>query len=110
MVLVSLLVLTACTRMPIDRVADSRQPVAAVSSAKADRVAAASLNIPMAFTDRATGQSSQITVTSEYISANGRPCRRFLERSGTSAVASKGLSCQDSIQGWQEIPLATFAY
>ncbi|OED35526.1 hypothetical protein AB833_30385 [Chromatiales bacterium (ex Bugula neritina AB1)] len=106
-VLMSSVIMLACTQMPARHTQQDQKPAV---SAKGNLVAQTPLNSPVLFTDNLNGEKSEIIVVSEYISANGRACRRFTEKSIATDKTVRGLSCQESETDWREIPLATFAY
>ena len=101
-------VVVGCTPMPVDyggRVtsavllqAENRDVISLVANT---RVGASET-----FVDPQTGLTSQVTVLSEYFSANGRSCRRFLQHMSNAAAPVKKLSCKDQRNGWQEITVS----
>lgn len=74
--------------------------------AKAQTVATASIGVPQVYVDQQLGTSTQLIVQSEYFSANGRTCRRYSEIANGKSVS--GVSCQDAVLGWIDIPLSSF--
>lgn len=80
-------------------------PLVAQSS-KMQAVATAEIGTPSRYVDRESGMTVELIVLSEYFSANGRNCRRFVE--GNGARESSGVGCQDAREGWVELPLATY--
>lgn len=101
---------TACTRMPAEYrqngLSQSASPV--IDPHKLAVVAATAVGSAAIYRDYLTGLTSEITVESEYFSANGRICRRFTERQAASASSQRRLGCH-SDSGWVEIPVASFA-
>jgi len=73
-------------------------------SSKMHALGSAKLGESQSFSDPTTGGASQLIVQSEYFSANGRVCRRYVELNPTGT--RDGLGCRDDKQGWIEIPLA----
>lgn len=101
--------ISACTRMPAEYRDNYRVPVAMpTDNNKLDVVASAVIGSPTMYTDQITGLSTQITVISEYFSANGRICRRYTERQALIASSSSRLGCNGD-NGWVEIPVDSFA-
>lgn len=111
-ILISVVLLgTACTRMP----AEYRQSTVAGESSlpvfdqrKMALLVSADIGVPTNYTDQLTGVSSELLVQAEYFSANGRVCRRYIERVLPSAQAHKGLACNDARAGWIDIPVSSF--
>jgi hypothetical protein len=60
-------------------------------------VAAAAVNIPASVTSPAYPTATTLTVTSEYISAEGQECRAY------TLGASQNLACTDGTT-WRQIP------
>lgn len=107
--LLLVLVVSACTRMPAEYRESSRAPaVVPADNNKLETIAFAVIGSPTIYTDRITGLSTEITVESEYFSANGRLCRRYTERQAAVASSQLRLAC-NSGAGWVEIPVETFA-
>jgi len=73
-------------------------------SSKMQAVGSARIGESRSYNDPATGGASQLIVRSEYFSANGRVCRRYVELSQNGT--RDGLGCRDNERGWIEIPLA----
>jgi len=126
----------ACTRMPIEH---SQSVSQRVNSGKMQVVAESSVGSTTGYIDSTSGATVEITVLSEYFSAGGRKCRRFLQGDGaslssagqgnglnsdTSSAADNGvllerstksdkatnrLACEDSKNGWIEIPIHSIA-
>ena len=108
-VLLIVLSISACTRMPVDYQQSYRSPVAtATDNNKLDVVATAIIGSPTIYTDQITGLSTEITVKSEYFSANGRMCRRYTERQASIGSSNSRLGCNGD-SGWVEIPVDSFA-
>ena len=78
----------------------------AAQSSKMQAVATAEIGSPSRYVDPESGMTVELIVMSEYFSANGRNCRRFVEVSG--AQERSGVGCQDAREGWVELPLATY--
>jgi len=70
-------------------------------NSKMQALATAVVGQPQQFVDRQSGLTSELTVESEYFSANGRNCRRFTE----SGRGRAGVGCLDDKAGWVELPL-----
>ncbi len=103
------LIVAGCTTTPEKYKQKSVFSQPAVMSMKADNskmqaVATAQLGVAQQFVDRATGMTTQLVVESEYFSANGRVCRRF--RQQVNGRDATGIGCNDSRNGWVEIPAA----
>ncbi len=74
--------------------------------AKAQAVASAAIGVPQVFVDQQLGTSVELLVQSEYFSANGRKCRRYTQTG--NETSTNGVSCQDAVNGWVDIPLSAF--
>lgn len=106
---IAVLASTACTRMPEEyRTSQSASAVPAIATQMLDAVASAPVGTSIVYTDQTTGLASEITVESEYFSANGRICRRYTERPAAAVTAYPGLSCNAG-NGWVKVPVADFA-
>lgn len=101
---------TACTRMPAEYRQNglSQSALPANDPQKLAVVAATAVGSAAIYRDYLTGLSSEITVESEYFSANGRICRRFTERQAATGASQRRLGCHGD-GGWVEIPVASFA-
>lgn len=101
---------SGCTRMPVDyHEHDRRLPVVGdLDRKKLELVATTAVGTSAVFRDYLTGISSEITVESEYFSANGRLCRKFTERQSVSKSSRNGLGCRTD-SGWIDIPVDSFA-
>lgn len=91
---------TACTRMPVAHHAVVPEQV---NAGKLQLVAQALVGTSSRYTDSRTGAAVEISVLSEYFSASGRTCRRFIE--SAPGGGTEGLACQDKKNGWIEIPI-----
>jgi len=108
-----LIMVTACTVTPQQyksgvqsRVSQSATAADNIANSKAQTIATASIGVPQAYVDPKLGTSTELVVQSEYFSANGRTCRRYSETVNGRNVS--GVSCQDKILGWIDIPLSSF--
>jgi len=127
-----LLTTSACTRMPVS---DTQLRTERVNTEAMHVVAETRVGATTRYVEFTTGATVEISVLSEYFSAGGRKCRRFLQgnlsplssldsglrtdlesNSGTgnsllpenpskTAAATKRLACEDSKNGWVEIPV-----
>ncbi len=97
-----------CTRMPANYSNTNTRPVLAETNNNElmQLVASARIGGVETFVDPVTGLASQITVLSEYFSANGRSCRRFSQHLSNASAPRKKLGCKDSANGWREIPVS----
>ncbi len=101
-------IVAGCTRMPADYGGQVAGPVLVQTdnSGVISLVANARVGASQTFVDPQTGLTSQVTVLSEYFSANGRSCRRFSQHMSNAAAPVKKLGCKDQRIGWQEIPVS----
>ncbi len=107
--LLTVLSVSACTTRPAEYRQDaSVQASRSTDDNKLSVIASAVIGRPTTYVDQATGLSTEIIVESEYFSANGRICRRFIERGATSDSSQYGLSCNGG-NGWVKIPVESFA-
>jgi len=105
---VSVVIVNGCTRTPdAYRAGDSVATSAArESSAWLSLVGSVEIGVTERFVNRVTGEHTELTVTSEYFSANGRKCRRFVQIRAGDQSAVPGLGCQDSDGSWREVSLS----
>jgi len=99
-----------CATAPNNLISQGSPTVAAVptqaQSSILQAVASADIGVPTLYVEPDTGNTVELVVRSEYFSANGRNCRRFSQLTG--GEKRNGVSCQDSRQGWIELPLASY--
>jgi len=111
----AMLTTAACTRIPVAHQQNVAERV--VNTGKMQVVGQTGVGTTARYVDATSGASVEISVLSEYFSAGGRKCRRFLQgtssnllsASATPDRAIKGLACEDRKNGWIEIPVHSIA-
>jgi len=134
MLATGMLTTVACTRMPVSQ-SDFKSDK--VNTGKMQVVADTLIGTTARYVDASSGVVVEISVLSEYFSAGGRKCRKFLQ-GGSSPLLSSSLNtgaaiesdainnvlleipsrshattnrlaCEDGKKGWIEIPIHSIA-
>lgn len=109
---VALLIMSACTRIPVEYSEATARPASTADRADISDVELLSIvsnarvGATLTHVDPVTGLASTVRVNSEYFSANGRSCRRFTQRFSNSATSEGKLACR-ARDGWRQIPIAS---